>query len=249
LAYPGTFDTTFKYTLTNGQSSTATTATFGVTGAGSAAPHPYTKVTIDSLQPCGGGTLEPVMVYGNITGTVCVANNGGTWGIYFVPSGAPSGGTYSYVQLLNTDTTTYTPATGSAMVCPTSQGVDTSYPYKGIIPSTNPPQALDAPGVPLPSQSYPTVNRSFTATMFLLWTSSLANSITVPLGYQSWGFNGTAKCTTSCGTVSNWAATTNGTPGTIGSFTTSTASQTSDGYTTLKDGYPQWSTVATRTCN
>jgi len=242
---------TYQYTMSGGGSSAAgpvSTATFNVTGAGTMTNNPYTKVTIDSLQPCGGGTAGPAMVYGNITGTICKANAGGTWGIYFVPSGAPAG-TYSYVQLINTDTTTYTPNSGSLYTCTTSQGVDSAYPYAGIIPNTNPPQALDAPGVPLPSVNYKTVNRSFSATMFLLFTSSVANSIPVPLGYQTWAFNGTAKCTSSCGTVANWTPTTNGTPGPVGSFAASNGTQTTDGYTALKYGYPIWGNVATQSCH
>jgi hypothetical protein len=89
------------------------------------------------------------------------------------------------------------------------------------------------------------VNRSFNATMFLMWTSSLANSIPVPIGYQTWAFNGTAKQNVS----GAWGAYTNGTPGPIGNFTPSTGNQTTDGYTALEYGYPTWSTVATETCN
>jgi hypothetical protein len=127
--------------------------------------------------------------------------------------------------------------------CSTTQGIDTAYPYKGIITGTSPPQALDAPNAPLPSGYV--VNRSFNATMFLMWTSSLANSIPVPIGYQTWAFNGTGKQNT----AGAWGAYTNGTPGPVGNFTPSAGNQTTDGYTALGYGYPTWSTVATETCN
>jgi hypothetical protein len=188
------------------------------------------------------------MVYGNITGTICLANAGGTWGISFVPSGAPAGGNYSYIQLINSDTITYTKTGGSVYTCTHNQAIDQAYPYRGIIPNTVPPQALDAPGVGLPS-TYNTVNRSFNATMFLMWTSALANSIPVTIGFQTWTFNGTANCTTSCGSISNWTATTNGSPGPTGTFTQSNGTQTTDGYSALVDGYPIWSGVSAQSCH
>ncbi len=87
---------------------------------------------------------------------------------------------------------------------------------------------------------------TFIANMFLMWQSSTANSIPVPLGYQNWGFSGTATCSTSCETASNWTVTTNGTPGPIGGFVTSSPSQTqtNDGNNILVDGYPTWTTVS-----
>jgi hypothetical protein len=127
--------------------------------------------------------------------------------------------------------------------CTYTQGIDWNYPYAGIIPGTSPPQALDGPGVALPSGYV--VNRSFNATMFLMWTSNLPNSIPVPIGYPTWGFSGGAQKDSS----QNWSVTTNGTPGPFGGFVSSTGSQTTDGYTTLQDGYPLWSGPAAETCN
>jgi hypothetical protein len=184
------------------------------------------------------GDPGPSLVYGNIAGSLCQANPGGSWGIFFQPSGAPSNGTYSYVQLINSDTRTL-----NTINCTSSQGVDQPYPYASIIPGTNPPQALDAPGLALPDNYV--VNRSFNATMFLMWTSSLPNSIPVPIGYQTWGFSGGAQQDMN----GIWIATTNGTPGPIGGFVTSSGDQTTDGYTTLQNGYPLWSGPAVETCN
>jgi len=76
--------------------------------------------------------------------------------------------------------------------------------------------------------------------MFLMWTSNLPNSITVPIGYQNWGFSGGAQQDI----TGAWLATTNGTPGPIGGFVTSSGDQKTDGYTTLQYGYPIWSDVA-----
>src|SRR5208337_1127251 len=97
--------------------------------------------------------------------------------------------------------------------CTTSQGVDLTHPYKGILPNTNPPKAEDAPYIPL--GGYNSASRSFNATMFLLWTSSKPSSIAVPIGYQTWAFDGSATCPTTknCTQAKNWTVTTKGTPG------------------------------------
>ncbi|MGB0124203.1 MAG: IPT/TIG domain-containing protein [Silvibacterium sp.] len=210
------------------------TAKFNISGGGKMSSNAYNKLTIDTLTPCGGGSAGPFLVYGNITGTSCVANPGGTWGISFKPSGAPSGGTYSYVQLINSDTRTLTAT--NTITCTHDQGIDGGYPYSGIIPNTNPPQALDAPGDPL--QNGYTATRSFNATMFLMWTSNVANSIPVPIGYQTWDFSGSAQQNSS----GKWTATTSGTPGVVGSFISSSGTQPNN-------GYPAWTMVSTETCN
>jgi hypothetical protein len=92
-----------------------------------------------------------------------------------------------------------------------------------------------------------TVTRSFTATMFLLWTSSFPNSIPVPLGYQSWGFSGSAQQNA----TGAWIPTvgTQPVPGLIGGFVPSDSTQTTDGYTALQYGFPTWSGPSTETCN
>jgi hypothetical protein len=163
----------------------------------------------------------------------------------FTPSGAPSAGTYSYLQLINTYQTSSADGPILTGICNYSQGIDRLYPYPGIIPYTSPPQAEDAPGDSLEPGYVETI--SFNATMFLLWTSNLPNSITVPIGYQNWGFSGGASQDTS----GTWQAITNLTPpnntppGPTAAYTPSAASQTTDGNTALKYGYPIWSDPAT----
>ncbi len=243
---------TYKYCVdipgadADGKCSLTARAAFTVSGGGKMSNTPYKKLTIDQLIPCvdgvppkSGGTKSPFLVYGNITGYGCTAvYPGSTFGISFQPSGAQSGGTYSYVQLLNSDTRTL-----NTISCTTSQGVDLSYPYAGIIPATNPPQAEDAPNFGLPDHYV--VTRSFNATMFLLWTSNVPNSIPVPIGYQTWGFTGSAEQNSS----EKWKATTDGTPGPIEGFKLSKDNQQTDGYTTLHYGYPIWNGPAVETCN
>ncbi len=229
------------------QCSLPANAAFNVTGGGTMFNTPYSYLTIDQLIPCvsglppaNGGDAAPFMTYGNLIGPACQPiYPPSIFGITFTPSDAPSSGTYTYVQLINSDTRTL-----NAINCRFRIGVDKTYPYAGILPNTNPPQAIDAPGNPLPDNY--TITRSFNATMFLLWTSNLPNSVAVPIGYQNWGFSGTAQQNS----TEAWTATTNGTPGPIGGFVlSSVADQTTDGYTTLQNGYPLWSGPATETCN
>jgi hypothetical protein len=92
--------------------------------------------------------------------------------------------------------------------------------------------------------TWTTETRSFNATMFLMWKSNTTGSIPVPLGYQTWAFDGTAYCSSNCGSASTWTATTNGTPGDVGGFTASSHSQNSVGNNTLKYGFPEWTGVS-----
>ena len=249
--YPGSsFNMAYQYTMSGGfgsVNSPVATATFSVSGGGgvmgSAA---YSHLNIENLPSCNTTTpLFPTMVYGNTTGTICKVNLGSTFGVTFTAPSTSSSGAYSYIQIINGDSSTQP----GAPSCTFSQGIDGNYPYAGLIPNSSPLQAVDAPGIQLLASSASSVQRTFSATMFLMWTPNLPNSIPVPIGYQTWGFSGTASCSTVCGTWTNWTATANGTPGLVGNFVQSNGSQTSDGHTTLQFGYPTWNNAATQSCH
>ena len=236
--YPGnSLNMTYQYSISGGGSSVnspVATATFNVAGpsGGTMTSTPYSHLTIASLSSCvrNGQTVPagPWLVYGSLTGD-CL-NQSGSPGISFgTPTGYSnsSGGSFLVVQLVASDA-----LTGSFSA--THSGLDFSYPYPGSPPPTN-----DAPLTQL-LPTYTTLSRSFDATMFLMWQSASTPSIPVPLGYQRWSFSGSANCNVSCGSASNWTATTNGTPGLVGGFTASNASQTSVGTLILLDGYPTW---------
>jgi hypothetical protein len=224
------------------QCSLPATANFDVIGptGGSISFTPFAPaVTIANLTTCTdpSGTYPggPYMIYATgVTGQACPGQSNKTVdGISFnFPTGYTndSNGIYSLVQLINSDT-----ITGEA-VSSYGTGLDTEYPYGW-------PPSGDSPKVYLQSTAT-SVTRTFSANMFLMWQSTTANSIPVPLGYQTWGFSGTATCSSNCGTASNWTATTNGTPGPVGSFTPSSASQTQVVNTTLVDGYPTWTSTS-----
>lgn len=113
---------------------------------------------------------------------------------------APPGSSNSFMwlQLINSDPTQYTPANGNPVqncvpvtqpVPSTFPGLDTRNPYdRGV--STN-----DNPWTQLDSTTYKEISRTFSATMYLLWSPGLANSTYIPLGYVTWQFYGDAKFT------------------------------------------------------
>ncbi|MGA3133615.1 MAG: IPT/TIG domain-containing protein [Terracidiphilus sp.] len=227
---------TFTYQLSNGNPSSTTTVTFNVTGptGGTMSFTPYSSaVSIADLNGCtdSNGRVWPpgaYLAYGqDLTGTICSVS--GTPGITFnSPTGYSntSGGAFLLVQLISADST----ATGGA------PGLDTVYPIPGAPPSN------DAPIIYL-GTAPTTITRNFTANLFLMWKSNSTSSIPVPLGYQTWGFDGSAICSGSCSIVAYWTATTIGTAGPVGGFIQSSASQTSVGNNVLVNGYPTWTSV------
>jgi len=75
--------------------------------------------------------------------------------------------------------------------------LDTYYPYPTI--DTNWNSVNDAPIVDLNDPTLTTKTRTFSATMYLLWTGKAddvkgrdPNYIDVPIGYVTWNINGTA---------------------------------------------------------
>jgi hypothetical protein len=189
----------------------------------------YGKFTVDNLTGCDASGGGPSLVYGNVAGPTggCPGKTTGTAGITFKAVGTPpaSGGTFSFVQLVTTDTRSYTSNVGT-INCGHIPGLDLTYPYSGVDPTTG--LATDAPESPLPS-IYIKSTRNFGATMYLMWTSSTANSIAVPLGYQQWQASATVT-----GSAGVWATPT-GSGGPVG------------GFVPANGVYPMWTGIATET--
>ena len=237
-ASPGSsIKVTFTLNLSNGQSPKAT-VTFNVAGVSSPSMgvKNYGSLTIDNLTGCSQQPAGPYLVYGNLSGPVpgCAGQYTGTPGISFTPSGTqPSGGgSFSFVQLINSDSRQYTTSSGTVS-CSSSSGLDTGYPY----PLNNVGNATDAPFIPLPS-TYTAASRTFNATMWLMWTPSAlpsgcngaACTIPVPLAYTTWNFSGST-------TQSN------------GTWGTPSGSGSAGSLTPANGTYPKWSNVSTETCN
>jgi len=159
-------------------------------------------------------------------------------GITFTSPTNPSNGAYSFVQLIAKDTATYTQGKNGTLSCPTIPGLDGVYPY----PSQPPDYAhtWDAPAVPLELFDSK-VSRTFKATMYLLWTSTIPGSIPVPIGSQKWYF--TQASTTNQGYPTDKSWTTPiwnliGEDGNPVDYVVSTPSLT-------PYGYPTWKGLAT----
>jgi len=172
------------------------TATFKAKGADSSnalSTWDSDQATIEQLTSCTTNTKSPYLGYGDLSGPTpgCKGLQSGTPGIKLTASGA-SGGKYVFVQLIDSDSRTYTSSAGS-YTCTTSPNLDTKFPYP---PYTNEPNvAPDGPQMPLLSPDL-SGQRDFLATMYLLWQpdklSGATNpSIPVPIGHQQWQFNAT----------------------------------------------------------
>jgi hypothetical protein len=166
-------------------------ASFNVTGPGDVQMQvdAYDRLNIDMLIDKNAclpilDDEDPYMEYGNISGyeSPCPGTTtGNPQGIIFTPP-TPSGGTYSFAQLIQKDTTIYSFGK-NVLSCPTIPGLDAVYPYPKPPPDYN--ETWDYPSVKL-WQFESRVSRTFNATMYLLWKSSIPNSIPVPIGSQKW---------------------------------------------------------------
>src|SRR5260370_6496842 len=120
---------------------------------------------------------QPYLVFGNISGPVvgCPGGYTGAPGIAFSPpTTATPPGQFFFVQLVTGDNLTY-----PNLTCAAIPGLDGAYPYQSKYA-----QAVNnAPFAPLP---YSSITRSFGATMYLMWQSSAASSIPVPMGSVAW---------------------------------------------------------------
>jgi len=97
---------------------------------------------------------------------------------------------FTWVQVIQSDIITIQDNDVALRCVPKSQpvaklgaGLDTVYPYDTHNPT------LDNPRIHLPAD-VKQYSRALHARMYLLWTSSLSNSIAVPLGFVEWTFSG-----------------------------------------------------------
>jgi hypothetical protein len=165
-------------------------AAFNLSGPGDEqmTTDPYSSVNIDMLidkLPCLPTSEDtgPYMQYGKLTGyddIVCQGPLTGDAGIIFTPPAVTSSGKYSFVQIITRDKVTYSNGTNSGAFI-TTPGLDKIYPYTQWSDGRA-PDAPDSVLRPTDKRS----SRTFNATMYLLWTSSIPNSIPVPIGSQKW---------------------------------------------------------------
>jgi len=117
---------------------------------------------------------------------------GGFVGIDFTANAAPAAGTFQWVQLLNSDQTNLVSSVGEVS-CPVTpeSGLDTTYPY----PAVNANTTYDTPSTNLVS-SYGELERSFTATMYLMWDPALPAGC-APATTTAQGVSTASTCTSS----------------------------------------------------
>ena len=161
------------------------------------------------------------------------------YGIAFEANQAPDSGKFEWVQIITSDILTGSSPNG---VNPKYRdtGLDQFYPY--ITVDTSWTSVADAPTISLNTAALTNETRTFSATMYLLWTGNAndfkgqdPNYIDVPIGYVTWSISGTADNNTTA--TPPWSLDTN-----QGSTTATFAKSTDDG--TATHGLPVWSTVA-----
>jgi hypothetical protein len=192
----GSFTITLSCTLSNGQNTTVQT-NFTVSGP-----------TMPNVVPTFGTVmiLNNKLSFGNP-----VAPN--PPGIRFTASAIPSpnsAGVFQWVQLIQEDTVTELLTIGEVICRAVSGGeLDGSYPYPNETINTT----KDTPDLPLvaPPAGFISLQRTFAATMYLMWQSTPPSSIRVPLGSINWTFTAVANISPSTHTwavspTSSWSA-------------------------------------------
>lgn len=206
---------TFTYTMSNGQgqsSSASAQVTFNVPGPNS--PGIFAQIGAMEALPLNPDYTvnqagKPALELTGLTQSPAP----GAFGVGFIGSAtlppAPNAGTYSWVQLINRyqyrilwgSATAYPSSKTGRSLCGASYSppvLDTVYPYATFGQQKSVPQdtVIDIPLVPLTSPGTGVqdaeANIVFSATMFLMWTPSVANSIPVPLASVNWSFGGDA---------------------------------------------------------
>jgi hypothetical protein len=136
------------------------------------------------------GTINPA------TSTTCqpvITTSGMTFDATVNLSPGNSGQT-EWVQVLGPiDKTTGTGSGGRPIPSTNHVGLDNVLPYNDIpitVDATT-TETSDSPGTGL-DMTWDVATRIFNAKMYLMWTSQIPGSITVPLGYVQWAISGTA---------------------------------------------------------
>jgi hypothetical protein len=244
---------TYKYCVdipgVGNQCSEKAKAAFNLTGPGDAqmTVDAYNAVTINKIvdrQPCLPVDWDLYLQYGVFAGyddKVCPDSDGETAnpvGIKFTQPGVSSNGAYTFVQLLTGDKTTYASGISSGAFVATP-GMDGALGYP-IPPFPGEDHVSDSPSAVL-GQSYSKAGRTFAATMYMLWTPSIQNSIPVPIGYQKWHFK-TRTTNPSYPTGQTWATPV---PEYVGKDGDVVPSATDPKSQSPPYGYPTWGNLAT----
>jgi YVTN family beta-propeller protein len=200
---PGSYRVVYKYTLTDGTRGSAD-ASFTVEGPTAATITPWLGGTAVIRTSVNG---PPTLDFGGLQYTDPFTSFTYIFGIGFTPDATnAAGGRFLWIQTIREDTVVRRAkilGTLTTIACLSTIGLDSTYPYVAIIPDGK-TTAVDIPEISLVSPNFE-VTRTFKATMYLLWkTTTVANSIPVPLEYVDWEFEGTATNKTGVWSVSRF---------------------------------------------
>jgi len=113
---------------------------------------------------------------------VGLGNGRSTIGFQASTSTSPGSGAFQWIQIVTKDDLTYAIKGYPKRKCVTTAGLDTMYP------ASNTNTITDSPDAPV-TQDTISISRSFLAHSYLMWTPNGLNSIPIPLGSVTWGFD------------------------------------------------------------
>jgi hypothetical protein len=174
-------------------------ATFNVSGpTATIVPKPTAWHVSRPIPVCNSTGKEQMLTFGRIepqTSTTCklvveVPGMTFTATVNVVPG---SSGQTEWDQVLGPINNTTGTGGGQPIPSTSYVGLDSTLPYNDTpIPvDATTAETNDSPGTPL-SITWDIATRTFNAKMYLMWTSQIPGSITVPLGYVQWAIAGTA---------------------------------------------------------
>lgn len=148
---------------------------------------------------CNSTGKEQMLIFGKLdpkTSTTCknvIAKSGITFNATVNTSPGNSGQT-EWIQVISANEKTGDSLLSIPFLVNIGTGLDNFLPYNILSP--DPVDATTTSTNDSPSSGLgvddATLTRTFTAKMYLMWTSQISGSIPVPLGYIPWTFNGVA---------------------------------------------------------
>lgn len=191
---PDTYKVTLSCTLANGQTASVQ-ATFVVDGP--TLPNVTSQlgsVTVYVATNFFGLPMAYILSFGD---------DNGHPGIAFTASAnlpTVNSGKFEWVQLIDQAQVIETDGLGFQKTCIDVSGaalggvLDKTYPYQlPPFPRDTGLTENDTPQYELPQPPFIEMSYTFNARMFLMWNSTLPASISVPLGFTSWGFFATGR--------------------------------------------------------
>jgi hypothetical protein len=157
-------------------------------------------VTPQQIPLCDGtpNTAQLLVFGANIgPGTCAPGNTGGieitgNYGITIASQVSSSNGTLEWIQVITANYFTETlPGASSPSGFDCGRGLDNALPYPNTATINGALTAFDVPALGLIGP-YIGYSKTFNALTYLMWKSTIAGSIFVPLGYVPWNWSGSA---------------------------------------------------------